>query len=155
MNRFSRLKTSTNVASLWIGIAVVTGCTQSMNRAPVFDDPSAGSAPFSAAVKVGNELRLSGVIGSIGNALTPGGIAAETDQAFDNMLETLARHDLGLGDLTHCRVYLADIADFQAMNEIYVARLSAPRPARTTVGGLELVFGARIEIECIAALQQG
>jgi 2-iminobutanoate/2-iminopropanoate deaminase len=56
----------------------------------------------------------------------------------------------GLDKVVKCTVFLADFAEFAAMNEVYGQRFGQHRPARTTVGTTALPRGARIEIECIA-----
>lgn len=128
---------------------LLTACQLSAGS-PDFEDPSNGRAPFSESVRNGDTVYLSGVLGTANNALVPGGIQAQTRAALGNIEAALAARDLTLRSLVKCTVFLANIEDFTAMNEVYRSILPAPRPARTTVAA-KLVFNAAIEIDCIAA----
>ena len=116
-----------------------------------FFDPNNGSAPFSAAVRVGDTLYLSGMLGTRDRQVVAGGIGPETAQTLANIRARLAEHDLTMADVVKCTVFLADIADFAAMNAEYINVFAAPRPTRTTVAVSGLALNASIEIECIAA----
>lgn len=145
---------SLNFLLLTLSLAAA-GCAASFDPATTqFFDPSDGQAPFSRAVRVGNQVYLAGVIGNKGNALVTGGIGAETTQALNNIEAVLSDLGLTLSDVVKCTVYLSDIDDFAAMNTVYAKRFHAPRPARTTVAVLGLVYAARIEIDCIASTSQ-
>lgn len=137
-------------AILVFGALLLTACATTPG-APDFDDPSNGTSSFSRAVVTGELVFLAGVIGNEGDALVPGGIEAETEQAIRNAERALAVHGLTLADVVKCTVFLADIDDFAAMNTAYRAAFQPPRPARTTIGGADIVFDGRIEIECIAS----
>ncbi len=139
------------LGTLWLAAGGCAELPTTNDETPVFVDPSDGRAPFSAAVIDGDRVWLAGVIGNAGNQLVAGGIAAETNQAFNNLNAALDSVGLDFSDLVKCQVFLADIDDFGAMNVVYKERLAPPRPARTTVGGQDLVFDARIEIDCIAS----
>ncbi len=109
--------------------------------------------PYSPAVRVGNLLFLSGQIGTGADGrLVAGGIAAETRQAMENMREVLVRSGSSLDRVVKCTVMLVDIADWPAMNVVYTAYFPGAKPARSSLGVKELVLGARVEIECIAAV---
>ena len=82
--------------------------------------------------------------------LAPGGVGPETEQALQNLEAVLAAAGLTLRDVVRTTIYLADIADFGLVNEIYGRRMTEPLPARTTVGVAALPLGARIEIEMTA-----
>lgn len=109
--------------------------------------------PFSPAVRVGDLVFLSGMLGNVEptRELAPGGIVGETRQALENIRGVLAKIDLGLTDVVKCTVFLADIADYAAMNGVYNEFFRVDPPARSTVGVAALVLGAKVEIECIAA----
>jgi 2-iminobutanoate/2-iminopropanoate deaminase len=110
--------------------------------------------PFSEAVRVGNLLFLSGVLGTDStNNLVPGGIKAETKQALENIKSALQRSGLGMDRVVKCTVFLADIAEWPAMNEIYATYFPTNKPARSALGGVQLVRQGRLEIECIAAMR--
>jgi reactive intermediate/imine deaminase len=108
--------------------------------------------PFSAAVKVGNIIYLSGQIGNkIGTrSLVPGGIQAETRQSLENIGVVLKAAGSSLDQVFKCTVFLADIGDYQAMNEVYASFFPKDPPARSTMAGGGLALGARVEIECLA-----
>lgn len=116
-----------------------------------FFDPSDGAAPFSSAVRVGDLLFLSGMLGTSERKLVAGGIGPETAQTLANIEARLAEHELTMADVVKCSVFLGDIADFGAMNAEYMKAFPAPRPVRTTVAVSGLAIGASVEIECIAA----
>ena len=116
--------------------------------------PSMGKQklPFSEAVRVGDLLFLSGKVGRKPGARTvvSGGIAAETRQTLDNIRDVLERHGSSMARVVKCTVFLADIRDWAAMNEVYVEFFPNNPPARSALGASGLALGARVEIECIA-----
>lgn len=82
--------------------------------------------------------------------LVTGSIQDQTKRVMQNLTALLRGAGLGLGDVVKTTVYLADMADFTAMNEVYGASFGAEPPARTTIAAAGLPKGARIEIECVA-----
>ena len=82
--------------------------------------------------------------------LVPGGIQAETRRALQNLAKVLRGANLSLADVVKTTVYLADMADFSAMNEVYGQAFGASPPARTTIAAAGLPKNARVEIECVA-----
>jgi 2-iminobutanoate/2-iminopropanoate deaminase len=115
--------------------------------------PGTGNVgPFSEAVRVDGLLFLSGMIGTdSAGRLVPGGIRAETRQTLENIRAALARNGLGMDRVVKCTVFLADIGEWPAMNEVYRTYFPQNRPARSALGNATLVRDARVEIECIAA----
>ncbi len=111
--------------------------------------------PFSDAVRVGDMLYLSGKIGNIpGTAqLAEGGIAGETRQTLENIKAALEKYGSSLDEVVKCTVFLADINEWAAMNEVYKTYFSVNPPARSALGTSGLALGARVEIECLAALR--
>ena len=79
-----------------------------------------------------------------------GGIAAETRQALAHREKALDAAGSSEERVVKCLIFLADMADFQVMNEAYAAFFGGHRPARSTVAAAGLAIGAKIEIECIA-----
>jgi len=109
--------------------------------------------PFSAAVRVGQLLYLSGQIGlDASGKLAPGGIAGETRQALENIRATLERYGSSLDRVVKATVMLADIVEWAEMNKVYVTFFGDHLPARSAFGTSGLALGARVEIECIAVL---
>ena len=109
--------------------------------------------PFSEAVRVGNMLYLAGQIGlDETGKMVPGGIAAETRQAMENIRTTLERHGSSLDYIIKVTVMLADMAEWAEMNKVYVTYFDRHLPARSSFGTAGLALGARVEIECIAVL---
>ena len=108
--------------------------------------------PFSESVRVGDLLFLSGQIGSgAGDKLAPGGMSAEANQILLNIAATLEKRGLGMEDVIKCTVFLADISEWAAFNEVYMKHFTAPFPARSALGANGLALNARAEVECIAA----
>jgi reactive intermediate/imine deaminase len=142
------LRTLASIALVALAL-LVASCA-----APPEFHPSPGSTglPFSEAVRSGDLLFVSGQIGNEPGTmqLVPGGIAAETRQTLENMRAILERHGSGLDRVVKCTVFLADIGEWPAMNEVYRTFFPARPPARSAVAGSGLALGARVEIECIA-----
>ncbi|HWN19210.1 MAG TPA: RidA family protein [Gemmatimonadales bacterium] len=119
--------------------------------AEFFPMPGGQTLPFSEAVRVGNMLYLSGQLGTDSTGkLVPGGIGPETRQALSNIAAALARHGSSLDRVVKCTAMLADMAEWAAMNEVYVTFFPSPRPARSAFGASGLALGARLELECMA-----
>lgn len=109
-------------------------------------------APFSKAVRAGDVLYLSGVIGRTADGKVPDGIDAQTRAAMDDIGATLKKAGLGYGDIFHCTVFLSDMKTWPAFNTVYVGYFPAGQlPARSAVGVAALALpGALVEIECQA-----
>jgi 2-iminobutanoate/2-iminopropanoate deaminase len=96
-------------------------------------------------------LYLSGQLGTdSAGRLVPGGIGPETRQALQNIAAALARYGSRPDRVLKCTVMLADITEWAAMNEVYVAFFGSHRPARSAFGTSGLALGARLELECMA-----
>ena len=108
--------------------------------------------PFSEAVRVGNTLYLSDVIGFAPNThtLVPGGIEGQTKQVMETIRAVLERNGSSLDDVVKCTVMLADMSEWAKMNAIYVTYFTKHFPARSAMGVNGLALGAQVEIECIA-----
>ena len=142
--------------SIYIVLAVLlvtssTG-TSAAEIARYDDGPYAGKGyPFSESARVGNLLFLAGQIGEDADGrLVPGGIQAEAEQMMLNIEAALTRRGLGMENVVKCTVFLADIAEWGAFNEIYKKHFSHPYPARSALGASGLADNARVEMECIA-----
>ena len=112
--------------------------------------------PFSEAVRVDDMLYLSGQVGVAPGTmkLVPGGLKAEARQTMDNIKTSLEAHGFAMRDLVRCTVMLADISEWGAFNEVYKAFFSGRYPARSALGANGLALGARVEVECIAAVSK-
>jgi len=132
-------------------LLVLAACATSHPKVEFLARPGA-QGPFSEAVRAGDIVFLSGVIGSDSTGkLVPGGIGPETQQSLENVKAALARNGLTMDRVVKCTAMLADIAEWPAMNRVYAAFFPGPKPARSAFAASGLVFGARIELECIAA----
>ena len=112
--------------------------------------PSVG--PFSAAVRAGDLLFLSGQVAldAATGKLIAGDIGAQTEQIFANISAVLEAAGKSFDDVMKTTVYLADIKDFAAMNTVYARHFQTPYPARTTIQAAALPLGAGVEIEVLA-----
>lgn len=116
----------------------------------------AQSLPYSPIVDAGGVLYLAGHIGRDPETRELAGeIRGETKQTLDNIGATLKTVDATYGDVVRCVVYLADIEDFAAMNEVYRTYFPVNPPARSTVAVKDIVLEAKIEIECTAVRGYG
>jgi len=120
------------------------------------EGPFAGMGyPYSESARVGDLLFLSGQAGEdYEGKLVPGGIKAEAEQLMLNIEGALARRGLTTKDVVKCTVFLADMAEWGAFNEIYKKHFSKPYPARSALGAKNLWADARVEMECIAGFPE-
>jgi 2-iminobutanoate/2-iminopropanoate deaminase len=84
--------------------------------------------------------------------MAEGGAAAQADQALRNVAEILSAAGAAPSDVVKVSVFLKDLGDFPAVNEVYARFFGSWRPARTTVGGLQLPKGALVEIDAVARI---
>jgi 2-iminobutanoate/2-iminopropanoate deaminase len=115
-------------------------------------DPALRALPFSEAVRAGDFLLLAGQIGNAPGTdeVVPGGIRAEARQVMENIRAILGRQGASMDDVVKCTVFLADIAEWSAFNEVYRGFFPNHFPARSAVGTTGLAKGARVEVECLA-----
>lgn len=108
--------------------------------------------PYSQAVEAGGFVYLSGQtpIDPATGALVEGGITEQTSRVLKNLAAVLEASGLCSDDVVKSTVFLTDMADFSAMNDVYSSFFSAPYPARSTVAVRQLPKGALVEIELIA-----
>jgi len=114
---------------------------------------------FSSAVRSGNLLFLSGQIGTEPGAeplrVVDGGAEAEARQTMEHIRTVLAAEGLTMDDVVKCTLFLDDIADYGAVNEVYISYFPGDPPARSAMSVEALALGAALEIECIAAYPEG
>ena len=124
-----------------------------MKTAVVSPDAPKAIGPYSPAIRAGQLLFISGQI-----ALDPatgqmiaGDVAAQTRRVMVNLGELLKAAGLSFSDVVRTTIFLADMGDFAAVNEIYGDYFTAPAPARATVQAARLPKDARVEIDAIAS----
>lgn len=108
--------------------------------------------PYSQAVLANGLLFCSGQIAMDPQSgeLVPGGIKKECEQIIKNLGGVLAEAGMGFDEVLKCTLYMIDLEDFQAANEVYAGFFNEPYPARATVEVSRLPKGARLEIDLIA-----
>jgi reactive intermediate/imine deaminase len=113
----------------------------------------AAKLPFSAAVRVGDVLYLSGQLGNVPGKLelVPGGMEAETRQTMENIKTVLTENGLTFDHVFKATVMLADMSKWADFNKVYVTYFKPDRlPARSAFGAAALALGAQVELECMA-----
>jgi 2-iminobutanoate/2-iminopropanoate deaminase len=117
-------------------------------------DAPAAIGPYSQAIRAGDLLFLSGQIAldPATGQVVPGGIVEQTHQVLRNLGAVLAAGGAAYADVVKTTVYLADMAEFAAMNEIYGTYFATPAPARATIQAAALPRGVRVEIDVVAFL---
>ena len=112
----------------------------------------AAIGPYSQAVRAGGFIFCSGQIPTDPKTgeFVPGGVAEQTEQVMRNLMAVLEAAESGLDRIVKTTVFLADMNDFAAMNEVYGRYFQENPPARATVQAARLPRDARVEIEAIA-----
>ncbi len=141
--------------TLFFAAALVsTACRHSRSATADFY-PGPVGRPFSTGVRVGNMLYLSGQIGTDADGkLVGGGITTETRQTMTNIAVVLQQHGTSMERVVKCTAMLADMREWDAMNTVYVAFFPTHKPARSAFGASGLALGARVEIECMAMVDE-
>jgi 2-iminobutanoate/2-iminopropanoate deaminase len=123
-----------------------------VRKAIVTEEAPKPLGPYSQAVVDGDFIFLAGqgCSNPATGKLELGDVRSETKRTFENIRAILQAAGSSLDDVMKCNVYLRDINDFAAMNEVYATFFSAPFPARTTIQAGALPGGIAVEIECIA-----
>jgi 2-iminobutanoate/2-iminopropanoate deaminase len=109
-------------------------------------------APLTPAILTGDFVYVSGqgALDLATGEYLQGDVRSETKQVFENLKTVLKAAGSSLDKVVKCNVYLRDINDFAAMNEVYRSYFEPPYPARTTIQAGALPLGFAVEIECIA-----
>jgi len=110
--------------------------------------------PYSQAVRSGDNLYLSGQVplDPATGKLVDGDISAQARRVFDNLRAVLEAAGASFGDVVRVGIYLTDLGNFGAVNEVMKQYFAEPYPARSTIGVAALPLGAAIEIDVIAVL---
>lgn len=108
--------------------------------------------PYSQAIAAGNLVFTSGQIplDPATQQMVPGDIRAQTERVMENLAAVLEAAGCGFADVVKATIFVADLADFAAVNEVYGKRFPAAPPARSTVQVAALPKGARVEIDLVA-----
>ena len=109
-------------------------------------------APYSQGIVAGDLVFVSGQLGidPAGGHVVEGGIVEQTEQTMKNLAAVLEEAGTSLENAVMVSIFLVDLGDFQAMNEVYARHLTEPYPARATVQIAALPSGARVEIAVVA-----
>jgi reactive intermediate/imine deaminase len=114
----------------------------------------AAIGPYSQAVRVGDLLFLSGQIPTdpATGQVVDGDVRAQTERVFKNIAAIVEAAGGSMDDIVRVGVFLTDLNDFAAMNEVFAQQFSAPYPARSTVQVSRLPRDVRVEIDAVASL---
>jgi 2-iminobutanoate/2-iminopropanoate deaminase len=133
----------------------IAGCAHqegTMRNAVQTDNAPKPIGPYSQAIVEGDFVFLAGQgpTNPATGKVEYGDVTSETKRTFENMKAILEAAGSSLDKVVKCNVYLRDIKDFAAMNEVYKTYFKAPYPARTTIQAAALPGGIAVEIECVA-----
>ena len=124
-----------------------------MKKAYVTDKAPKPVGPYSQVTQAGGFLFLAGQIPlSPEGKMNEGDIAAQTHQVMSNLKHVLERAGVTFDHVVKTTIFLADLGDFEAVNQVYAEYFKEPYPARSTVEAARLPKGARLEIDAIAVL---
>ena len=128
-----------------------------MREAVVSDKAPKAIGPYSQAVVIDGWVFCSGQIPLDPHTgqMVEGDVSDQTRQVFANLQHVLGAAGSGFDAVVKTTVYLADLNDFAAMNEVYATMFSSPAPARSTIQAARLPRDARIEIDVVARLPRG
>jgi len=123
-----------------------------MTKTAIISDKAKAVGPYSLGIASGNYVHFSGQIplDAMSGKIVDGDIAAQTEQVFDNLETVLQAAGLTMNNVIKMTVFLTDMGDFAAVNEVYKSHVSEPYPARSAIGVAALPLGADVEIEMIA-----
>lgn len=147
------MKATAWITLLCVSLFAVEAAATLDKKVEILDFGDNENYPFSSAARVGNLLFLSGQLGIAPGQddLVPGGIRAETRQVMENIKDRTERSGLRMNNIIKCTVFLADMSEWAAFNDVYRTYFTKPFPARSAVAVSGLAADARVEVECIAA----
>lgn len=118
------------------------------------DQAPAAIGPYSQAIQAGNLLFCSGQIplDPVSGEIVAGDVRRQTEQVLENISAVLSAAGAGFNDVVKATVFLVEMSDFSAMNEVYGRYFSNHKPARSTVAVKQLPRGVLVEIEVIACV---
>jgi|SRR5690554_4739935 len=140
------------IGSLCIAFCLSAGCaTRPDTRAPVEYFSEGNGEPYSAAVRVGDVLYLTGQVGMHPDGSIPNGIEAQTRLAMENLAATMKSHGGSMDDVFNCTVMLDDISKWPEFNKIYASFFTPGRlPARSSFATAGMSLGLLVEVVCQA-----
>jgi 2-iminobutanoate/2-iminopropanoate deaminase len=134
---------------IYIALLVLAGCATAPQRRIISTENAPKAlAVYSQGVQVGDALYLAGQIGldPATRKLVEGGVQAETRRAIENCRAVLEAAGYSLEDVVQVQVFLVDIGDYQAMNEVYATYFKESPPARAALAVAALPGGAQVEV---------
>lgn len=140
-----------SIAALALGAVLGATAPAGPDRRYVEARSSASDRPFSDAVQVGETLYLSGKIGLDAERRVPADAASEARNVLDDVRRTLTAAGMTMDDLVSVQVFCSDVEHYAAFNEVYRTYFKRELPARAFVGSGKLLFGARFEVQAVAA----
>lgn len=136
----------------------LSGCNPAMQRQTVNPQGISPLVPaYSVAIRQGNLVFVSGMLGIKPGTqdIVDGDVAVQTRQALENIRTSLQTAGAAMGDVGECTVFLKDMADYKAMNDVYIEFFRVDPPARATIAVSALPRpAARVEIKCSAVVRQ-
>lgn len=123
-----------------------------MKKTPIITPKAPGAiGPYSQGISAGEFVFVSGQIpAGLDGALVNGGVSEQTEQSLNNITGVLLAAGLTMNDVVKTTVFMTDLGQFAAMNEVYARHFKVPFPARATVQVTALPKGALVEIEAVA-----
>lgn len=123
-----------------------------MSKPVQTDDAPAPIGPYSQAIRCGKEIFCSGQIplDPVSGQVVNGDVSTETEQVLKNLGAVLRAADCSYDDVVKTTIFLVDMNDFAAVNDVYAKYFNKAKPARSTVAVAALPRGVRVEIEAIA-----
>lgn len=117
------------------------------------NDSYQSTAPYSQAIKHGDTVYVAGQVPVDVNGTVIGtNIQEQTEQVMDNIEAILEAAGTSMANVVKATVFLTDISDFEAFNEVYADRMPEPRPARSAIEVADLAIDVRVEVEVIVAM---
>jgi 2-iminobutanoate/2-iminopropanoate deaminase len=139
------------VAALALGAALGAASPAPPARSYVEPRTATADRPFSDAVRIGDTLYLSGKLGLGADRKLPADAAGEARNVLDDVQRTLVAAGMTMDDLVFVQVFCSDVEHYGAFNEVYRTYFKKELPARAFIGSGKLLFGARFEVQAIAA----
>lgn len=129
-------------------VAVLAGAVSGQDAASA---PVTKGLPFSPVRRAGPALYIGGQLPRTPEGVdVRGTVDAQTRQVMDNVGRLLQQNGYSFDDVVSCTVYLTSLQDYKEMNEAYAAYFPGAFPTRVCVGGVEIAFGFRVEVSCVA-----